>query len=487
MRKAPEMNISLLNVGMAVDPTALDPGATAWMLAASALVLLMTPGLAFFYGGLVRMKSVLNIMMMSFGAMGVVAVVWALWGYGLAFGPDTMAGLVGDPFANPGLSGLTSTIGGKAPGLPDMVFIGFQATFAIITVALISGAVAERVRFGPWLLFAALWVTLVYAPIAHWVWGGGLFGATGIVGSKISALDFAGGTVVHMNAGIAGLMLAVVLGKRLGFMKDPNIRPHNLPFVMLGAGLLWFGWFGFNAGSELAADATAGLAWTNTLLATSAALLGWLLVERLRDGHATSLGAASGAVAGLVAVTPACGFVDPVGAILIGAVAGAICALAVGLKFRLGLDDSLDVVAVHFVGGLWGTLSLGFFAVPSVKSEGGLFYGGGLTQFWPQILTALIVTAWSAIMTTLIGYAIHKTMGMRVSEASERSGIDVTEHAETAYELLMVGGTFHPGEHHGKPVPPGAAADAAGDAGTAAEMPAGVPGQSQVERGRVRT
>ena len=251
-----------------------------------------------------------------------------------------------------------------------------------------------------------------------------------------------------MNAGIAGLMLAVVLGKRLGFMKDPNIRPHNLPFVMLGAGLLWFGWFGFNAGSELAADATAGLAWTNTLLATSAALLGWLLVERLRDGHATSLGAASGAVAGLVAVTPACGFVDPVGAILIGTVAGAVCALAVGLKFKIGLDDSLDVVAVHFVGGLWGTLSLGFFALPSAKTEGGLFYGGGLAQFWPQLLTALIVTAWSAVMTTLIGFAIHKTIGMRVSEADELSGIDVTEHAETAYELLMVGGSFHPGDPH---------------------------------------
>ena len=465
------MNISLVNVGMAVDPAVLDPGATAWMLAASALVLLMTPGLAFFYGGLVRMKSVLNIMMMSFGAMGVVAVVWALWGYGLAFGPDTMAGLVGDPFANPGLSGLASTIGGKAPGLPDMVFIGFQATFAIITVALISGAVAERVRFGPWLLFAALWVTLVYAPIAHWVWGGGLFGPTGVVGSKISALDFAGGTVVHMNAGIAGLMLAVVLGKRLGFMKDPNIRPHNLPFVMIGSGLLWFGWFGFNAGSELAADAIAGLAWTNTLLATSAALLGWLLIERLRDGHATSLGAASGAVAGLVAVTPACGFVDPIGAILIGVVAGAVCALAVGLKFKIGLDDSLDVVAVHFVGGLWGTLSLGFFAVPSVKTEGGLFYGGGLTQFWPQVLTALIVTAWSALMTTLIGFAIHKMMGMRVSEANERSGIDVTEHAETAYELLMVGGAFHPGEHHSK------TASAEGEAGT----PEGASGQTPAE------
>ena len=230
------MNFSVLAVSMDVDPTVLDPGATAWMLAASALVLLMTPGLAFFYGGLVRMKSVLNIMMMSFGAMGVVAVVWALWGYGMAFGPDTLNGFIGDPFANFGLSGLTSSIGSKAAGLPDMVFIGFQATFAIITVALISGAVAERVRFGPWLLFAALWVTLVYAPIAHWVWGGGLFGPTGIIGSKISALDFAGGTVVHMNAGMAGLMLAVVLGKRLGFMKDPNIRPHNLPFVMLGAG-----------------------------------------------------------------------------------------------------------------------------------------------------------------------------------------------------------------------------------------------------------
>lgn len=442
-----------LITAMDVDPQALDPGATAWMLAASALVLLMTPGLAFFYGGLVRMKSVLNMMMMSFGAMGVVAVVWALWGYGIAFGPDTLGGLSGDPFANFGLTGLTAVIGGKAAGLPDMVFIGFQATFAIITVALISGAVAERVRFGPWLLFSALWVTLVYSPIAHWVWGGGLFGPEGLIGSHISALDFAGGTVVHMNAGMAGLMLAVILGKRLGFMKDPSIRPHNLPFVMLGAGLLWFGWFGFNAGSELAADATAGLAWTNTLLATSAALLGWLFVERIRDGHATSLGAASGAVAGLVAVTPACGFVDPIGAIAIGVVAGVVCAVAVALKYRIGLDDSLDVVPVHFVGGLWGTLSLGFFAVPSAKTAGGLFYGGGLTQFWPQILTALIVTAWTALMTAIIGFAIHKTMGMRVSEADERSGIDVAEHAETAYELSMAGGSFHPGEPRMKETP----------------------------------
>ncbi|CAH0285560.1 Ammonia channel [Arthrobacter sp. Bi26] len=475
------MKFSVLAVGMAADPQVLDPGSTAWMLTASALVLLMTPGLAFFYGGLVRMKSVLNIMMMSFGAMGVVGVVWALWGYGLAFGPDALGGFVGDPFTNFGLNGLTTSIGTKAAGLPDMIFVGFQATFAIITVALISGAVAERVRFGPWLLFAALWVTLVYAPIAHWVWGGGLFGPTGLIGSKISALDFAGGTVVHMNAGIAGLMLAVVLGKRLGFMKDPNIRPHNLPFVMLGAGLLWFGWFGFNAGSELAADATAALAWTNTLLATSAALLGWLLVERLRDGHATSLGAASGAVAGLVAVTPACGFIDPVGAILIGAIAGAVCALAVGLKFKIGLDDSLDVVAVHFVGGLWGTLALGFFALPSAKTGGGLFYGGGLAQFWPQILTALIVTAWSAAMTTLIGFAIHKSIGMRVSEADELSGIDVTEHAETAYELLMVGGSFHPGDPHAR----ADAAHAQADAHAAEAEGGAARAEGEAARGRV--
>ena len=262
-----------------------------------------------------------------------------------------------------------------------------------------------------------------------------------------------------MNAGMAGLMLALLLGKRLGFMKDPNIRPHNMPFVMLGAGLLWFGWFGFNAGSELAADATAGLAWTNTLLAASAALLGWLLVERLRDGHATSLGAASGAVAGLVAVTPACGFVDPLGAIAIGAIAGSICALAVSLKFRLGLDDSLDVVAVHFLGGLWGTLSLGFFAVPSAKTDGGLFYGGGLAQFWPQLLTAVIVTAWTAVMTSLIGLLIHRTIGMRVTESGERVGIDVTEHAETAYELVMVGGAFHPNGHRHEPVVVGAGPD----------------------------
>ena len=307
-------------------------GNTAWLLTSAALVLLMTPGLAFFYGGMVRTKSVLNMLMMCFGAMAVVGVIWVIFGYSIAFGDDVTGGLFGDIGQYVGLKTL---LGGDA--LTGTAFVAFQAMFAVITVALIAGAVADRARFGAWLVFAGIWATLVYFPVAHWVFDfsndSGHVG--GWIANNLGALDFAGGTAVHINAGAAGLALAIVLGKRSGWPKEA-MKPHNLPFVMLGSGLLWFGWFGFNAGSALAANNIAGLAFINTFAATCAAMLGWLLIERLRDGHATSLGAASGVVAGLVAITPACAFVDIWGALAIGVIAGAVCALAVALKYRFG-------------------------------------------------------------------------------------------------------------------------------------------------------
>ena len=339
----------------------MDTGDTAWVLTSAALVLLMTPGLALFYGGMVRAKSVLNMMMMSFGALALIGVLWVLYGYSEAFGDDVVAGLVGNPFDYFGLEGLMSDKALVAT-IPSLAFVGFQAVFAIITVALISGAIADRARFGPWLVFAGIWATIVYFPVAHWVFafddttGPGFTG--GWIANKLGAIDFAGGTAVHINAGAAGLALAIVLGRRVGWKRDP-MRPHNLPLVMIGAGLLWFGWFGFNAGSALGANTLASVAWINTMAATAAAALGWLLIEKVRDGHATSLGAASGVVAGLVAITPSCSSVSPVGALILGFLAGILCALAVGLKFRFGFDDSLDVVGVHLVGGLWGTLGGG--------------------------------------------------------------------------------------------------------------------------------
>ena len=359
-----------------------DTGDTAWMLTSSALVLLMTPGLAFFYGGMVRAKGVLNMLMMSVSAMGVVGILWVLYGYSMAFGNDILGtdfgGLLGDPTQYWGLKGL---IGGTylqaatdgappvsiplAGTIPQTVFVAFQAMFAIITVALISGAVADRLRFGPWLVFAGLWATLVYFPVAHWV-----FAFSGVTGEKggwlannLHVIDFAGGTAVHINSGAAGLALCIVLGRRRGWPMTP-MRPHNLPFTMLGAGLLWFGWFGFNAGSAVASNGIAGATFITTFTATATAMFGWLLVERIRDGKGTSLGAASGIVAGLVAITPSCSSVNILGAIVVGAAAGIICALAVGLKFRFGFDDSLDVVGVHLVGGLVGTLLVGFMLAP---------------------------------------------------------------------------------------------------------------------------
>jgi Amt family ammonium transporter len=441
-----------------------DTGDTAWMLASSALVLLMTPGLAFFYGGMVRAKGVLNMLMMSISAMGVVTVLWALYGYSLAFGNDT-ANLFGDPTEYWGLKGLISgnakaadaTTGAAAVNiplagtLPHLVFVAFQLMFAIITVALISGAVADRLKFGGWLLFAALWATFVYFPVAHWVFAfdGVTAAHGGWIANKLKAIDFAGGTAVHINSGTAGLMLAIVLGRRKGWPGTP-MRPHNLPFVMLGAGLLWFGWYGFNAGSATSSNGAAASTFIATTIATATAMLAWLLTERIRDGKATSLGAASGIVAGLVAITPSCSSVNVLGAIVVGFCAGVVCALAVGLKFKLGFDDSLDVVGVHLVGGLLGTLLIGFMATPQAPAAvKGLFYGGGLDQLWRQAVGAFSVLAYSAIVTTILALIVKYTIGLRLNEDEEVSGIDEAEHAETGYDFAVAGGASIHGAVHG--------------------------------------
>ncbi|MEU6581290.1 ammonium transporter [Nocardia sp. NPDC046763] len=430
------------------------------MLASSALVLLMTPGLAFFYGGMVRSKNVLNMIMMSVSAMGIVGVLWAIYGFSASFGNNKF-GLIGNPKQFFGLKGLigpdavsdpdpTKVVGIPLAGnthIPMTVFVAFQLMFAIITVALISGAVADRLKFGAWALFAAVWATVVYFPVAHWVFDGNATDSDGNVIheggwilNKLHVIDFAGGTAVHINAGAAGLALCLVLGKRKGWPKTP-MRPHNLPFVMLGAGLLWFGWFGFNAGSALSSNGTAGSTFLTTTFATCAAMLAWLLVEKIRDGHATSLGAASGLVAGLVAITPSCSSVNVLGALAIGAVAGAACALAVGLKFKLGFDDSLDVVGVHLVGGIIGTLMVGLVATKEAPAGvAGLFYGGGFNQLWRQAVGAGVVLAFSFIMTLIIAFAIKFTIGLRATEEEEFVGMDESDHAETAYDFAAVGG-----------------------------------------------
>jgi ammonium transporter, Amt family len=433
-----------------------DSGDTAWMLASAALVLLMTPGLAFFYGGMVRAKGVLNMLMMSISAMGVVTVLWVLYGYSMAFGND-VGNFIGDPTQYFGLKGL---IGGNAVAavaadpatgtaavdatnialfgtIPQTVFVAFQLMFAIITVALVSGAVADRLKFGSWLVFAGLWATLVYFPVAHWVFAfDGYTGEHGgWIANKLKAIDFAGGTAVHINSGVAGLALCLVLGKRKGWPGSP-MRPHNLPFVMLGAGLLWFGWYGFNAGSATNSGGIAGSTFVTTTVATAAAMLAWLLTEKIRDGHPTTLGAASGIVAGLVVITPSCSSVNVLGALAIGAIGGCLCALAVGLKFKLGFDDSLDVVGVHMVGGLTGTILIGFFATKTAPAAvDGLFYGGGLDQLWKQLIGAFAVLIYSFVVTTILAYILKFTIGLRVDEEDEHNGIDEAEHAETAYEL----------------------------------------------------
>ena len=408
-----------------------DAGDTAWMLISTGLVVLMIPGLSLFYGGMVRVKSVLNMMMMSFGALAIVFVLWIAYGFSMVFGDSVGGkGLIGDVGQFIFLNSLDNSTKLIAT-IPAAVFIAFQGTFAAITVALISGSIADRAKFGAWMVFAGIWATLVYFPVAHWVFAFDDFVAKtgGWIANDLGALDFAGGTAVHINAGAAGLALALILGKRVGFGKSP-MRPHSLPLVMLGAALLWFGWFGFNAGSAVAANGTAGLALLNTIGATTAAVLSWLLVEKIRDGHATSLGAASGVVAGLVAITPACAAVNASGALIIGVVAGALCALSVGLKFKLGFDDSLDVVAVHLVGGIVGTILIGFVGV-----DVGLFNGGGTDQLVKQVIGAGAVLAYSFIATLIIGKIIDLTIGFRISRDEEIAGIDLAIHAERAYEL----------------------------------------------------
>ncbi|MCO1577863.1 ammonium transporter [Crossiella sp. SN42] len=424
----------------------MNQGDTAWVLISAALVLLMTPGLAFFYGGMVRAKSVLNMLMMSVGSMAVVGVLWILYGYSFSFGKDVAGGWLADPAEFFGLDGLMSpeAVSGT---IPTLAFVAFQAMFAIITVALISGAIADRTRFVPWLVFAAVWVTVVYFPVAHWVFDfdgkdadGNVTDPGGWIANQLGAIDFAGGTAVHINAGAAALALVLVLGKRRGWPKEP-MKPHNLPFVVLGAGLLWFGWFGFNAGSALAANTTAAVTFVNTIGATAAATVGWLVVERFRDGKPTTLGAASGIVAGLVAITPACSAVSPIGALAIGVIAGVVCALAVGLKYKLGYDDSLDVVGVHLVGGLAGTLLIGLFATDAAPAAAkGLFYGGGFELLGKQAVGAFAVLVYSFVLSLLIGYLIKVTIGFRVEAEAEVEGIDDAEHAESAYDFATFGG-----------------------------------------------
>ncbi|MGA0566022.1 ammonium transporter [Rathayibacter sp. KR2-224] len=399
-----------------------------WLLVAAALVLLMTPGVAFFYGGMVKAKSVISMMMMSFGAIAIVAVLWVLYGYGLSFGKPLIPHWLGVPDW-----GLSSLLGkdGMTPDLNGLAFAGFQATFAIITVALISGAIADRARFGAWMIFAAVWVTVVYFPVAYWVFNL----SDGWSASLLHVNDFAGGTAVHINAGAAGLALALVLGKRVGFQKGMS-KPHNVPLTLLGAALLWFGWFGFNAGSEAAVDGVAAIAWINTLAAPAAATIGWLVVERIKDGKPTSIGAASGAVAGLVAITPACNILTPGWAIVLGLITGAVCAVAIDLKFKLGFDDSLDVVGIHLIGGLIGTLYIGIFGFTKVDGKfTSLLYGGSFQQLGAQAVGAFGVMIYSFVLAYAIGWVIQKTIGFRIKTEDEIAGVDTIVHGEEGYAL----------------------------------------------------
>ena len=410
----------------------MDSGNFAWSITATALVLFMTPGLAFFYGGLVKAKSVISMMMMSFGAMGLVSVLWILYGF-------NMAGISAQDSWGFTFSGNPFTENFALAGYDSATLVGatFGATFAIITVALISGAIADRAKFGSWMIFAGIWVTLVYFPVAAWVWGAGgwIYTLGSAFGLDYSVIDYAGGTAVHINAGAAALALALVLGKRVGFAKGAHV-PHNPPFVLLGAGILWFGWFGFNAGAEgtfglLGPENTgAGLIVVNTLGATAAAIIGWLVVEKIKDGKPTSVGAASGAVAGLVAITPACANLTPGWALLLGVLVGVVCALAIELKFKLGFDDSLDVVGIHLVGGLIGTLYLGFFATGT-----GLFVGGDGMQLLMQTIAALSVAIYSFVVALVVGFGIQKTIGFRVKNEDEIAGIDTVVHGEEGYVL----------------------------------------------------
>jgi len=413
---------------------AINSGDTAWVLASGALVLFMTPGLAVFYGGMVRAKSALNMMMMSFAAIGVTTIIWVLYGYSLAFG-KSQGGLIGG-FGHLGLaSTLDQVTGPEGHQIPVLAFAMFQLTFAIITVALLSGAIADRAKFGSWVLFVGVWITLVYIPVAHWAFAA-QNGTGGWIIDRLRALDFAGGTVVEINSGAAALALAIVLGKRDGFKRDP-MRPHNMPLVLLGAGMLWFGWFGFNAGSALSAGSLAATAMINTQISTAAAAMTWVIYEKKRDGKATTLGVASGAVAGAVAITPACGFVNPLGALILGLIAGVASAWAVTRKYKFGYDDSLDVVGVHGVGGILGMVAIGLLATITANEAGanGLFFGGGTAQLGRQVIALAVVALFSFAATWLIATAIQKTIGFRVYRDDELNGLDTTFHAESAYDI----------------------------------------------------
>ena len=400
----------------------MDTGELSWAVTATALVLLMTPGVAFFYGGLVKAKSVVSMMMMSFGALALVAVLWVLYGFNMSAVGSTWD-FSGNPFSDFGLAGI-------ATDNESLIGAAFGATFAIITTALISGAIADRAKFGAWMVFTGLWSTLVYFPVAAWVWGGGWIMGLGDAMGLPSVIDYAGGTAVHINAGAAALALALVLGRRVVFEKGAH-KPHNVPLVMLGAALLWFGWFGFNAGAEFLNDmALVGLISLNTLAATAAAILGWLVVEKIKDGKPTSVGAASGAVSGLVAITPACANLTPTYAVILGIVAGVLAALAVELKFKLGYDDSLDVVGIHLVAGMFGTLYLGFFA-----TDTGLFTGGDFGQLVVQAIASVGVLVYSFVVALILGFAIDKTMGFRITNEDEIAGIDTIVHGEEGYAL----------------------------------------------------
>ena len=414
-----------------------DAGATAWVLMSSALVLFMTPGLALFYGGMTRSKNVLNMLMMNLYCVGIIPVLWVILGFTLAFGSSGDAGWLGD-FEFLGAKDLYSVLPGDlgtnqffgALTIPVVVFSAFQLTFAVITPALISGAVADRLKFAAWALFIPLWAILVYSPVAHWVFAGGWL-------ADLGALDFAGGAVVHMNAGAAALALVLLLGRRKGWPDTP-MPPHNLTMTMLGTGILFFGWFGFNAGSALAADGIAAAAFMNTFVAAAAGMIAWLVVEWLKDGHPTTLGACSGAVAGLVAITPCAGFVGGLSPLYIGLGVGVVCYFAISMKYRFGYDDSLDVVGVHLVGGLFGTLALGLFADSSINglvTNEGLFLGGGTDLLIDQAIAAAATIGFAFVATMIIGKLIDLTIGLRVSEADELTGLDLSQHAEAGYNL----------------------------------------------------
>ena len=413
----------------------INTGDTAWVLMSAALVLFMTPGLAIFYGGMVRAKSTLNMMMMSFAAIGVTTIIWVLYGYSIIFGKDSGNGLIGN-FDHFGLNNtLDQVVGGEGHTIPALAFVMFQLTFAIITVALLSGAIADRAKYSSWVIFVGVWITLVYAPIAHWAFAS-QGGTGGWIIDKLGALDFAGGTVVEINSGAAALALAIVLGKREGFKRDP-MRPHNMPLVLLGAGMLWFGWFGFNAGSALGASGLAATAMINTQVATAGAAMSWLIYEKIKGGKATTLGVASGAIAGAVAITPACGYVTPLGALAIGLVGGVASAWAVSRKYKFNYDDSLDVVGVHGVGGIVGMLAIGLIGTTAVNELGGngLLVSGSPSLLTKQVIAILATAAYSFTATFIIAKVIQKTIGFRVRRDIELEGLDTTTHAESAYDI----------------------------------------------------